>query len=933
MAQVPNPAAGPEGQGASVQVPGAGGTIQRIYPNPAGDLKSRALEQLGQGLTRAGDLYGKTAALQASNDYLDQTNKILYGDPNKPQTGADGAPVMGPDGKPLPDTGFYGKSGQAAADAWPTVRQQLDSVRQGLRGNLYTLDSLNQFDEFTRRTQAYNEQRVGEHANREYKSWGSTTYDATLDKALGQVTLNPTDTVGLQLASDHAIAGAKGKAALAGFAPGSDGEALFVRTAQEKIISARTQALGALPSSTNPDGTPKTGPLAALAYLDTKEEILGADWAKLHNEFRTRADAESGAAAGLGELDKAKKAVSDGGSLPPGDPGLRPGYSYAGAASGHESGGNAGIVNNTPTPGHPQGSGASGLFQFLPGTARGVQAAHPELNLHGEWWHDASEEGVAMQKRAFDAFTSDNRAFLQKNGVEPTDKNAFMASFLGAAGATKFIKAAQANPNGNAAALFPTEAAANSGVFWHGGPGGATPRTLAQVYQLMTSRFSGQATIAPTNDVLGTSSAASFPSSVSGSAGSAPFAFDSAPTPAPSAAPPPAPEAPQPPTVSPAAPPAPAGASGPQSPTAPSTASPGAIPPGAEVPVPVIIPPVDPYANALKAVDDDSKMSPGQKEAAREAINERRKTDQLAYTDQERAQKMYREAREQASEKAEKEIIGDLTSDKPVNSVQTIGQNKALMPAAQLRMIEFAQKVNSGGGEASVPVSGATTVRLMQDIGRPFGDPQKVTSQGPIIDAFNAHQLNRPDFDWLSKQVQQAKSPEGEKLSAARSSFMKGVIPSIDKSSLGQVDAVGAQQLYRYNFDLDQQIEWYSEHGKNPFDLFNPGKPDYFADPKILAHYTTNAETAQKELAGQASGEGAAVAFPPYAPLVPGEPAPVSPLPPPAAAPKAPTAPALEKPTRREGESFRDYDERINAYMAAKAAVSREAFPGNLGGF
>ncbi len=226
-----------------------------------------------------------------------------------------------------------------------------------------------------------------------------------------------------------------------------------------------------------------------------------------YGEVLERANRANINAGGKAAADKALSDVSTGwkgsaASLPASDPGLQPGYTYEKAAFGHESGGNAATVNNTPYTDqhgvyHAQGTGASGLFQFLPSTARAVASQHPELDLKGEWWHDASPAGVAMQKRAFAAFTHDNRSFLQKNGIDPNDKNAFMASFMGAGGATKFIKAAQQNPNASAASLFPTEAAANSGVFYAGGPGGSKPRTLAQVYTLMTRKFSGRATIAP----------------------------------------------------------------------------------------------------------------------------------------------------------------------------------------------------------------------------------------------------------------------------------------------------------------------------------------------------------------------------------------------------------------------------------------------------
>ena len=231
-------------------------------------------------------------------------------------------------------------------------------------------------------------------------------------------------------------------------------------------------------------------------FFDAYGEML-----KQVSETHVRADA----ATRLDQIDKEIAASPPGGAVRSpssyADPGLQPGYTYEKAAFGHESSGNATAVNNTPYTDergvyHPQGTGASGLFQFIPSTAEGVRRAHPELNLPQGFERDGSPQGIANQRAAFAAFTADNRAALQSAGIEPNDKNAFMASFLGAGGATKFIKAAQADPTQSAAALFPAAAAANAKVFYAGGPGGSTPRTLGQVYALMTQKFSGNATVA-----------------------------------------------------------------------------------------------------------------------------------------------------------------------------------------------------------------------------------------------------------------------------------------------------------------------------------------------------------------------------------------------------------------------------------------------------
>jgi hypothetical protein len=78
------------------------------------------------------------------------------------------------------------------------------------------------------------------------------------------------------------------------------------------------------------------------------------------------------------------------------------------------------------------------------------------------------------------AFANTNAKFLKERlGRTATDGELYMAHFLGASGAARFISAAEANPNGKAASLFPRAAAANSSIFYDR-QGGA--KSLKQVY-------------------------------------------------------------------------------------------------------------------------------------------------------------------------------------------------------------------------------------------------------------------------------------------------------------------------------------------------------------------------------------------------------------------------------------------------------------------
>lgn len=68
----------------------------------------------------------------------------------------------------------------------------------------------------------------------------------------------------------------------------------------------------------------------------------------------------------------------------------------------------------------------------------------------------------------------------------------YMAHFMGASGATKFIENMHANPNRIGAHVFPQEARTNPGVFYDSQTG--RPRTLKQIYNFFDQKFDNTAT-------------------------------------------------------------------------------------------------------------------------------------------------------------------------------------------------------------------------------------------------------------------------------------------------------------------------------------------------------------------------------------------------------------------------------------------------------
>lgn len=128
-------------------------------------------------------------------------------------------------------------------------------------------------------------------------------------------------------------------------------------------------------------------------------------------------------------------------------------------------------------------SSAGGLFQFTEPTWRTLIAMHPELGLTVE-----DRMNPEAQEKAIRPFTEDNAKILANHGIEVNPANLYITHFLGAGAGPQFIRLTTEQPNAPAADFFPRAAYSNKSIFFDKN---GQPRTLAQVYQLQTRRFTG----------------------------------------------------------------------------------------------------------------------------------------------------------------------------------------------------------------------------------------------------------------------------------------------------------------------------------------------------------------------------------------------------------------------------------------------------------
>jgi Transglycosylase SLT domain len=153
-------------------------------------------------------------------------------------------------------------------------------------------------------------------------------------------------------------------------------------------------------------------------------------------------------------------------------------------------------------------SSAKGLYQFIEQTWLGTLKSGGAATGYGRYADaitrsadghyevaDPTMRAAIMQLRSdpsasammAGAFTRANANQLQSAiGRAPTEGELYIAHFLGSDGASKLIATASAQPNANAADMFPQAAAANRSIFYDGV---GRPRSASDVYARLSSRF------------------------------------------------------------------------------------------------------------------------------------------------------------------------------------------------------------------------------------------------------------------------------------------------------------------------------------------------------------------------------------------------------------------------------------------------------------
>lgn len=158
-------------------------------------------------------------------------------------------------------------------------------------------------------------------------------------------------------------------------------------------------------------------------------------------------------------------------------------------------------------------------------------------------------------------------------------------------------------------------------------------------------------------------------------------------------------------------------------------------------------------------------------------------------------------------------------------------------------------------------VSAQATVNVLDRIGLPAGDPNKITQQSQL-DAL-LPTMTMEQYKLASTRLKDASTPQGESLAGVRKRTFDQIKGQILRTgAIGiepdatQIPNVEHQNYLQYQYDVGQLEAEYKAQGKNPSTtLYNPKSPDFVGSPEFLSKYIISPQQRLDALAMDQSGK------------------------------------------------------------------------------
>jgi hypothetical protein len=770
--------------------------ISGATPEAFGAGIGQATSRLGQQFEHTGDVLAENAIRQqqltnqiAANDstnyVMDETTKILHGDPNVPG-----------------DVGYYGLKGNDAVNARQGVAQKLDALIQSARNNLSNPRQTLAFDNETRRMRNYWMNEIGRHYDHQLTAAAHSSAVAggkLASQGLASAVAND-DTAGESLYVEKWMKSEIDRITAAG---GGENE---INLALNNVRGAYTQMK--VETLANKD------PLAAREYLEANKDAIltspnGHDaYNQLTRSIQVKADAA--------------QAKIDNGYSPP-----RPGLSNL---TSHMVRG--GAIQGRIT----EAAAETGLDpKFVSAVADIESSGGRNLGRRGNVFQLGSEEWASVgggQMGDPDTDVRNGVKFLANKksemamalGREPTPGEIYLAHQQGTAGAVALLK----NPNAPAGqVVLPGNISANGGD-----PSAPASQFVARIDHEVSRRMGGPT---PATDELARYRAeydklepvkpirtATTPTYEKPPEGKTSFEewmalqhpeVDLTPKSAP-------------PGVRNVA----AGPAdqiiGQHVPHEPNEL------PDAEVPG---------LLGRLQAIDARiPKDAPNREARIEAAVKLARRDLNAAYTDQQHALRMKQEQDKANDQALMMEYQRRMTSGN-VNYPtvdEVFSDPRFKNPESQRTMVGLIERQTRP--DPASAVSAKNKRLLFERIGAPDDSPSKIRDENVFNQAYIAGELTDHDRQSLVNNFREANDSTNKDLAKHQHELLSRVkVKIVPSSAFGKMeeatlDADGEERFALYQRMVEGKIKEYRTAGKNPDDLFNPNKPDYVGSKEIL---------------------------------------------------------------------------------------------------
>jgi hypothetical protein len=204
-------------------------------------------------------------------------------------------------------------------------------------------------------------------------------------------------------------------------------------------------------------------------------------------------------------------------------------------------------------------------------------------------------------------------------------------------------------------------------------------------------------------------------------------------------------------------------------------------------------------------------------------------------------------------------------------------QQDVLDQAREATMLGFVQKMHSPGGlqdkeilrsnldsvqqnhylnlnkarltDHGQETQGAAEVNLFSRLHLPDGDPNKITNETQLDQAYMNKQIDWQALTRLRGEYQGKKTTQGKLESEQKSSFINSMKPSITNTTFGKLDSAGDQNYGKFKIAVDLAIDAQKKAGKPLSDLYNEEKPEYLGN--IAKQYRRTMNQQMKDVRDQ----------------------------------------------------------------------------------